>query len=351
MPVVAAERPGPDRPGPDWTGPAWTVRSAVRAFRRAHPELGDEVCVALSGGADSLALTAAAAAEFAAVTALVVDHGLQPGSDRVAGSAAAAARGLGAGAEVLVVVVTPDGSGPEAAARDARYAALDAARGDRPVLFGHTLDDQAETVLLGLGRGSGARSLRGMAEWDAPWGRPLLGVRAEDTRAACRLLDLDWWEDPHNSDPTFTRVRLRHEVLPLLEEVLGGGVARGLARTARLVGDDDDELERLAAAVPVGGDGTLAISHLEALPTAVLTRVIRRWLRSRGVASPTYVQLTAVAELVTQWRGQGGVAVGGGGPAEPGGAGAVRRLVARRRHGKVVLEIERANGAGTTDGQ
>ncbi|WP_010540139.1 tRNA lysidine(34) synthetase TilS [Dietzia alimentaria] len=339
------------RGGADWRGAAWTVRSAVRAFRRAYPEIGDEVCVGLSGGADSLALTAAAAAEFAEVTALVVDHGLQSGSGEVARDAAAAARGIGARAEVLVVVVPQDGSGPEAAARTARYTALDAARAGRPVLLAHTLDDQAETVLLGLGRGSGARSLRGMAAWDAPWGRPLLGVRAADTRAACRELGLDWWEDPHNTDPAFTRVRLRHEVLPLLEEVLGGGAAEGLARTAELLGVDDDELDRLASGVPVAPDGTLSVGHLEILPAAVLTRVVRRWLLEQGVSSPTYAHLTAVAALVTDWRGQGGVAVGGAGPAAarkgPGVAADQGRLVARRRHGKVFLEIDRATEAGT----
>lgn len=329
--------------GADWTGPAWRVRAAVRAFRRAYPGVGDEVCVALSGGADSLALTAAAAAEFAEVTALVVDHGLQPGSGEVARDAAAAARGLGVGARVLVVVVTPDGTGPEAAARSARYAALDAARDGRPVLLAHTLDDQAETVLLGLGRGSGARSLRGMAAWDAPWGRPLLGVRTADTREACRALGLDWWEDPHNVDPAFTRVRLRREVLPLLEDVLGGGVAEGLARTAKLLRGDDDELDRLAAAVPVAPDGTLDVAVLEPLARAVLTRVLRRWLLGRGVPSPTYAQITAIAALVTDWRGQGGVAVGGGGSAGAGVAEGSGRLVARRRHGKVVLEIDRAS--------
>lgn len=337
----------PVRPGGDWTGPAWAVRAAVRAFRRAHPEVGDDVCVALSGGADSLALTAAAAVEFAAVTALVVDHGLQEGSDAAARDAAAAARGLGASAEVLVVVVDSDGSGPEAAARTARYTALDTARRGRPVLLAHTLDDQAETVLLGLGRGSGAHSLRGMAAWDAPWGRPLLGVRAVDTRDACRDLGLEVWSDPHNTDPSFTRVRLRHEVLPLLEDVLGGGVAEGLARTASLLGVDDDELDRLARAVPVGPDGALEVSRLEPLPAAVLTRVLRHWLRDRGITSPTYAHLTAVAALVTDWRGQGGVAVGGTGPGDAGGAGPSARLVARRRRGKVVVENDRASGAGT----
>lgn len=355
-----------DRPAAAWTGDAWTVRSAVRAFRRDHPEVGDDVCVGLSGGADSLALLAAAVAEFDRVTALIVDHGLQAGSDAVARDAAAAARGLGAEAEILVVVVDPTGSGPEADARSARYTALDGARRSRPVLLAHTLDDQAETVLLGLGRGSGARSLRGMADWDAPWGRPLLGVRAGETRAACRVLGLTWWDDPHNTDPTFTRVRLRHEVLPLLEDVLGGGAAEGLARTAELLGVDDDELDRRAAEAyasavvddPGGGPHVaLDTAALEVLPTAVLTRVIRRWLLAGGVASPTYVHLTGVAAMVTDWRGQGGVAVGGGGAAAPdtgsagrsSGSGEVRvtRLVARRRHGKVVLEMDRASGSGS----
>lgn len=355
--MAAADRRGT---GAEWTGAAWTVRAAVRAFRRDHPDLGERVCVGLSGGADSLALLAAAAAEFAEVTALIVDHGLQENSGNVARDAAAAARGMGAAAEVVVVVVDQDSSGPEAAARTARYTALDAARAGRPVLLAHTLDDQAETVLLGLGRGSGARSLRGMAAWDAPWGRPLLGVRATDTRAACRTLGLTWWDDPHNTDPAYTRVRLRHEVLPLLEDVLGGGAAEGLARTAQLLGVDDDELDRLAAVVPVAEDGALDVRRLEPLPAAVLTRVLRHWLLAAGVASPTYAHLTGIAALVTDWRGQGGVAVGGGatgrGPAETGeggevgesagGGAGVTRLVARRRHGKVVLEMDRASGAG-----
>ncbi|MFL0579969.1 tRNA lysidine(34) synthetase TilS [Dietzia sp. 179-F 9C3 NHS] len=345
--MAAADRARADRV---WSGAAWPVRAAVRAFRRAHPGVGDDVCVALSGGADSLALTAAAAAEFARVTALVVDHGLQEDSRRVAEDAAGAARRIGATAQVLVVTVTPTGSGPEADARAARYAALDAARAGRPVLLGHTLDDQAETVLLGLGRGSGARSLRGMAAWDAPWGRPLLGVRAADTRAACRALGLEWWEDPHNADPAYARVRIRREVLPLLEEVMGGGVAEGLARTAGLLRGDDDELERRAAAVPVADGAALDVGELEPLPTPVLTRVLRNWLRAGGVPSPTYAHLVAVAALVTDWRGQGPVAVGGaglGGSERAGAPDSPTRLVARRSHGKLVLQIDRASEAGT----
>ena len=135
--------------------------------------------------------------------------------------------------------------GPEGAARNARYGALEAARGDRPVLLAHTLDDQAETVLLGLGRGSGARSIAGMRPYDPPWCRPLLGVRRDVTHAACVELGLAAWQDPHNADRRFTRTRLRHEVLPLMEEVLGGGVAEALARTATALREDTELIDSL----------------------------------------------------------------------------------------------------------
>ena len=135
---------------------------------------------------------------------------------------------------------------PEAAARAARYAALGAYR-DGPVLLAHTLDDQAETVLLGLGRGSGARSIAGMRPHDPPWCRPLLGVRRAVTHAACVELGLTAWQDPHNTDRRFTRTRLRHEVLPLLEDVLGGGVAEALARTAMALREDTELIDTLAA--------------------------------------------------------------------------------------------------------
>ena len=151
-------------------------------------------------------------------------------------------------AQVLCVDVGTAG-GPEAAARDAPATrALDDARGDAPVLLAHTLDDQAETVLLGLGRGSGSRSIAGMRPYDPPWCRPLLGVRRALTHAACAELGLTPWQDPHNADPRFTRARLRNEVLPLLEDVLGGGVAEALARTATALREDTDTLDELARA-------------------------------------------------------------------------------------------------------
>lgn len=284
------------------------LRAALTAFARRYP--ADQWCVGLSGGADSLALTAVAAA-LKPTTALIVDHGLQTGSAEVAATAAAQARQLGCvDAQVISVAVGTEG-GPEAAARTARYAALDAARGGDPVLLAHTLDDQAETVLLGLGRGSGPRSIAGMRLWDPPWGRPLLEARRADTEAVCAELGLTPWRDPHNTDPRYTRVRLRTEVLPLLEDVLAGGVAPALARTAAALREDNDALDALAAGhldALRTADG-LTVAGLEDLPAALRRRVIRGWLLSVGATMLTDVQLRAVDALVGDWHGQGGAAV------------------------------------------
>jgi len=292
----------------DRSGPVATLRTALVRFARHHPAEG--WCVGLSGGADSLALTAVAAM-LRPTTALIVDHGLQDGSARIAATARDQALMLGCvAARVLRVDVGVDG-GPEAAARSARYAALDAARDGAPVLLAHTLDDQAETVLLGLGRGSGARSIAGMRDWDYPWGRPLLGVRRAVTVAACAELGVQPWHDPHNADPRFTRVRLRAEVLPLLEEVLAGGVAEALARTAAALREDTDTLDALAEAHlrSLQRERDLPVEGLRELPAALRRRVIRGWLLTTGAVGLTEVQIRAVDALVTDWRGQGGVAV------------------------------------------
>ena len=290
-------------------------------------------CVALSGGPDSLALTAAAAATLP-TTALIVDHGLQPGSADVAQAARRQALDLGCvAAEVLTVQVGQAG-GPEAAARGARYAALDAARRGAPVLLGHTLDDQAETVLLGLGRGSGPRSIAGMRTCDPPWYRPLLDIRRSVTHVVCAELRLSPWDDPHNHDQRFTRVRLRDEVLPLLEDVLGGGVAEALARTAAALREDTDALDCLAAddlATATAG-GAVQIAAIGHLPAALRRRVIRGWLLAGGATGLTDGQIRGVDALVTAWRGQGGVAVGSDLPRT--------RLFAERRAGTLVLRRE-----------
>ena len=226
---------------------------------------------------------------------------------------------------VVRVEVGAEG-GPEGAARTARYAALRRPRRRRTaprVALGHTLDDQAETVLLGLGRGSGPRSVAGMVEAreqdGVPWWRPLLGVRRATTRQACAAQGLPVWDDPRNDDPAYTRVRLRTEVLPLLEEVLGGGVAPALARTAAQLREDLDALDALAAAElrRLGGDGGLPADDVAALPAALRRRVLRGWLRAGAVPDLQAVHLGAVDALLTRWRGQGRVDL-------PGGAGVVR---------------------------
>ncbi|GAA3556805.1 tRNA lysidine(34) synthetase TilS [Amycolatopsis ultiminotia] len=307
------------------------VRTAVRNFL-ASIEVPGEVCVAVSGGADSVALAAATAyvarSRGFRTRALVIDHGLQDGSADVAAEAAAVVQKLGVEvAEVRAVDVASEG-GPEAAARTARYRALREALSDSEglVLLGHTLDDQAETVLLGLGRGSGPRSLAGMRSYDPPWGRPLLGVTRAQTQGACVELGVQPWQDPHNADPRFTRVRLRGEVLPLLEDVLAGGVAPALARTAAQLRDDTEALDTLAARVHERAEraGELETTVLAAEPAALRRRVLRRWLLDSGVRELTDAHLRSVDALVARWRGQGGVWLPG-------------NLEARRCHGRLSL--------------
>jgi tRNA(Ile)-lysidine synthase len=295
----------------DRPGAVAELRAAVAAFAREYLATADHWCVALSGGPDSLALTGVAAA-LLPTTALIVDHGLQAGSSATAAAAQRQAEELGCvDAQVLCVQVGGDG-GPEGAARAARYRALQTARCDRPVLLAHTLDDQAETVLLGLGRGSGARSIAGMRPYDPPWCRPLLGVRRSVTHAACTELGVSAWQDPHNADRRFTRTRLRHEVLPLLEEVLGGGVVEALARTATALREDTELVDALIAqamTTSATAEG-LDARALVALPDPVRRGVIRSWLLTGGAIGLTDKQIRGVNRLITAWRGQGGVAVG-----------------------------------------
>lgn len=317
----------------DRPGPVATVRAAVDEFARTYCAADERWCVALSGGADSLALTAVAA-QSRPTTALIVDHGLQPGSAAVARAAHDQALELGCVAAQMLRVEIGSSGGPEAAARTARYAALEGARDGASVLVAHTLDDQAETVLLGLGRGSGARSIAGMRPYDPPWCRPLLGVRRTVTVGACAELGLTPWLDPHNADPRFTRVRLRREVLPLLEDVLGGGVAEALARTATALRDDGDTLDELAAAAlaTVSADGELDVAALTGMAVGVRRRVIRGWLLAGGANNLTDGQIRGVDRLVMDWRGRGGVAVGS--PLRR------QRLFADRHDGVLVLRRE-----------
>lgn len=317
---------------------ALDARLAVREAVATLPA-GSAVLVALSGGSDSLSLAAAAVYEGRAtgvrVGAVVVDHGLQEGSARVTAEAAQHARALGLD-PVLTrrVTVEESGSGIEAAAREARYLAIaEAARhtGAAVVLTGHTRDDQAEQVLLALTRGSGVRSLAGIPSERDMNGvrilRPYLSERVTITRRttedACVELGLTPWQDPHNIDPAFTRVRVREHVLPLLEQHLGPGVAAALARTASLAREDADALDTLAAeamleaVTSVRNETHLSVASLRPLPAALRNRVIRHLARERFETTLTRERTLAIAALVMEWRGQG--------PIEAPGFSVVRR--------------------------
>ncbi|MDT4997181.1 MAG: tRNA(Ile)-lysidine synthase [Pseudonocardiales bacterium] len=292
------------------------VRRAVRA-ELVDLEPGDIVLAAVSGGGDSLALAAALAAEAPKLTlragAVTVDHGLQEGSAARAAEVATTCADLGLDPVVVETATVGSAGGPEAAARAARYAAIDSAAdrsGARVVLLGHTLDDQAETVLLGLARGSGARSLAGMAARRGRLRRPLLGIGRADAAAACAALGLTPWCDPHNTDPAFTRARVRAAALPALEAALGPGVPAALARSAASLRADADALDDWAAAVADPAD----VATLADLPAAVRTRALRRAAVTAGVAagSLTAEHVREIERLVTDWRGQGPVSLPGG---------------------------------------
>ena len=302
-----------------WGSPDAATTAVRHAVRAATADLvpGDLVLAGCSGGADSLALGAALAFEARTAgwraAAVVVDHGLQPGSAQVAEQAAHRLRGLGLEpVEVVAVEVTATGDGLEAAAREARYAALESVadrRGAVAVLLGHTLDDQAEQVLLGLTRGAGARSLSGMPATRGRFRRPLLGVSHAQCRESLRAQGLAWWDDPMNDDPAFTRVRARR-ALADLERDLGPGVAAALARTASLLRDDADQLDGEAdASVAALGPQPWAVEALAGIPRAVRTRVWRRLLVASGSpAGQVGARHTdACDRLLTAWHGQGPV--------------------------------------------
>jgi len=301
------------------------------------------VLVGVSGGADSLALARAAGELDRRVAAGIIDHGLQPDSAEVAQTAAHACAEMGLDPVIVErVQVSATGVGPEAAAREARRVALvDIADrlGASAILLAHTRDDQAETVLLRLARGSGARSLAAMAPVTGPWRRPLLDIPRDVVRAS--VADLSPWEDPHNDDPAYARTRVRHGALPALTDALGPDVVSGLARSARMLGDDAEALEALAresARALVDAEGTLDVVALAALPRALRTRIIRDAAIAAGcpAGSLTSAHIDRVEVLVTDWHGQGGVDLPGGLAGERAyGRLAIRRVppvAERRRH-------------------
>ena len=329
------------------------VRSSLTSFideAGAPPAL----VVGLSGGADSLALTlttidVAARAGIPVIT-VTVDHGLREGSAEEARRVADLAASLGARAVVETVTVDGPG-GPEGAARDARRAALRAVgvREGAPILLGHTMDDQAETVLLRLARGSGPSSLRAIAplsrEADGvTWLRPLLTLRRSDTEGACAQAGLAPVHDPTNDvdgpwraadGSPLRRSALRHEAIPALASALGVDPVPALARTAALCAEDDDALSgrarELTAAARVaaarvaaarvaddtdpgdgGGPVALAVASLCGAPRAVRTRALREGAQAAGIRALSSTHVDAIDDLVVAWRGQGPIHLPGG---------------------------------------
>ena len=296
------------------------VRNAVRTWLERY-EAGDTVLVAVSGGADSLALAHALSVEskefVITVIGVTVDHQLQEQSGAQAEKVVAQLKNFGL--DCIIKKVNVDlKDGLEASARAARYLALQEAVGEKSavaVFLGHTRDDQAETVLLGLARGSGTRSLSGMAHHNGVYVRPLLEITRNQSERYCEEVKLQYWSDPHNENPDFSRVRVRNVALPALETSIGPGISEALARSAHLLRDDADALDHWAKAEELALDLlNLDCAYLEKLPRAVRTRLIRAAIYAAGAPAGmvTMEHVSGVEALITAWSGQGALNLPGG---------------------------------------
>ena len=296
------------------------VRNAVRTWLERY-EAGDTVLVAVSGGADSLALAHALSVEskefVITVIGVTVDHQLQEKSGAQAEKVVAQLKNFGLDCIIKKVNVDLKG-GLEASARAARYLALQEAADEKSavaVFLGHTRDDQAETVLLGLARGSGTRSLSGMAPHNGVYVRPLLEITRDQSERYCEEVKLQYWSDPHNENPDFSRVRVRNVALPALETSIGPGISEALARSAHLLRDDADALDHWAKAEELALDLlNLDCAYLEKLPRAVRTRLIRAAIYAAGAPAGmvTMEHVSGVEALITAWSGQGALNLPGG---------------------------------------
>ena len=314
------------------------MNDARRAARNAlaHFEPGDRILLAVSGGADSLLLAAATNLEASKVgiqlNALVVDHQLQKDSEQVALTAQKKLVEFGiTEVHVTQVLVNEDvgNGGLEAAARRARYDALDV-EADRigavAIFLGHTEDDLAETVLLGLARGSGTRSLSGMAFQVGRYVRPFLELTRAQVLAACQESGIEYWSDPHNQEMSFARVRVRNEILPMMEKEIGPGISKALARTSRILREDADALDLIAGDLfaSLADPTQIPIEWIAEVPSAVRKRVIKRAIEAMGAPTLTAEQILEVDALVAAWKVQGPVALAGG-------------ITARRDSGRLTL--------------
>lgn len=269
------------------------IRLAVRPFALGKPVIG------VSGGPDSLALVAAALAERVEAHAVIIDHGLQPGSETIAAQAARQVEQCGGTASIMRVDVATNQGGLEAAARHARYKALFHAADGAEIWVGHTMDDQAETLLLGALRGR----VTGMQSRNGQLVRPLLGVRRSDTLEACRELGLTAWQDPHNQDTRFRRVAIRQEIIPQLSELIGGDCVPALAQAG-----EEAALTNSYVSEGIRVGDTLTVAELQVHP-ARRRQLIVAWLQHHN-AQVTGATIRAIERLVTNWHGQGAVLVG-----------------------------------------
>ena len=293
-------------------------RKAIREVLAGYP--AKKLLLAVSGGADSLALAAATAFEAKKLkielVAAVIDHGLQKDSAQVALTAKQRLQNLGI-TEVVIekVSVKQSGDGLEAAARAARYKALEKIREATKakwILLGHNLDDQAETVLLGLARGSGLRSISAMpvADGERKLLRPFLDIPRATLRQACADAGIEFWDDPHNQDSKFARVRIR-KLAGELEENLGPGFAQALSRTAKSAAEADELIEELAQKLlktALTKSGARQVSYsievLAKAKAALRRKALHLICQQAGAKSISRSQVLAIDELLTNWHGQ-----------------------------------------------
>ena len=297
------------------------LRKAVRFwFEKLEPN--SKVGIGVSGGADSLALAVASKLEAdnfsIELVAVIVDHGLQENSAEISEFAMKQLTKIGIKDIFIGRANVQITDGLEASARRARYTIFQQAietYGCRAFLLGHTKNDQAEGVLLGLARGSGTKSLSGMQEVSGIFIRPLLGVDRVTTEASCSEANIEYWIDPHNSNQDFTRVRVRENILPLLENEIGPGITDALARSAKLLREDAIALDEWAERVFRQVDPLdIEVSLLAGLPIAVRSRVMRLAIYAAGApaGSISAAHLEPIEAFVSDWRGQGHTSLPGG---------------------------------------